>query len=201
MDFVEPVQAIIPGATGRVLSVLLHTSRPLSGRGIAQLAGVSPAQAARVLPRLVELGLVRAEESPPAILYTLATDHVAAGPLQMLTRAAPLFVQGLSKEIAELRPRPAGVAVFGSLARHQAHMGSDIDILVVRPCDREEDDKLWRSVVDAIRTSAHELSGNRVEILEEGQREMRRLVSSRSPLWREIVRDALVIHGPPLDEL
>ena len=50
MDFVHPVEAVIPGAQGRVLAVLVDTTAELNLRTIARLAGVSLAQASRVLP-------------------------------------------------------------------------------------------------------------------------------------------------------
>lgn len=201
MDFAEPLQALIPGATGRVLGVLVHTSMPLSGRAIAQLAGVSPAQAARVLPRLVELGMVESRSSPPAILYGFVPDHVAAEPLRVVSRLGLVFLERLRKEIAPLRPAPACAAVFGSFARHQARIESDIDLLLVRPKAVAEDDEHWRRSIEAIRKGAQRLSGNGVGILEVGHDEVRREIRGSKPLWRNIVRDALVVHGRPLHEL
>ncbi|HEX2038859.1 MAG TPA: nucleotidyltransferase domain-containing protein [Acidimicrobiales bacterium] len=201
MDFAEPLQALIPGTTGRVLNVLVHTSMPLSGRAIAQLAEVSPAQAARVLPRLTELGLVKRRFAPPAFLYEFAHDHVAADPLHLLAGLGFVFLERLGNEIASFRPAPACVAVYGSFPRGQAHADSDIDLLVVRPETVDVDDEGWQRVVDTIRTRGHVLSGNRVEILEVGQLECRRLIRGKRPLWRNVVVEALVVHGPPLYEL
>ena len=63
MDFVRPVEAVIPGTQGRVLAVLAETTAELNLRTVARLASVSPAQASRVLPGLVELGLVDRREA------------------------------------------------------------------------------------------------------------------------------------------
>ncbi|MDQ3575947.1 MAG: helix-turn-helix domain-containing protein, partial [Actinomycetota bacterium] len=68
MDFVRPIEAIVPGAQGRMLAVLAETTAELNLRTIAQLAGVSQAQASRVLPGLVQLGIVERREVPPASL-------------------------------------------------------------------------------------------------------------------------------------
>ena len=43
MDFVRPVQAVIPGAPGRILAVLAETTAELNLRTIARLASVSNA--------------------------------------------------------------------------------------------------------------------------------------------------------------
>lgn len=201
MDFAEPLQALIPGATGRVLGVLVHTSKPLSGRAIAKLARVSPAQAARVLPKLVELGLVDGQSSPPSILYAMVREHVAAAPLEALAGLALAFVERFGREVAALRPTPACVAAFGSFARNQARTDSDLDLLVVRPKQVDQDDDAWADTIEAVRARATELTGNTVEILEVSQVDCRRLIRSNEPLWRNIVRDAIVVHGRPLSEL
>jgi predicted transcriptional regulator of viral defense system len=57
MDYSHPVEALIPGVQGRVLSTLARTEPELTMRGVAELAGVSPQQASLVLARLVELGV------------------------------------------------------------------------------------------------------------------------------------------------
>jgi len=58
MDYVNPVEALIPGVQGRVLTVLARTEAELTMRSVAELAGVSANQATVVLNRLVRLGLV-----------------------------------------------------------------------------------------------------------------------------------------------
>lgn len=201
MDFAEPVQALIPGATGRALAVLVQTSMPLSGRAIAELSGVSPAQAARVLQRLVDLGVVESRSAPPAILYSLVTEHVAAEPLRMLSRLPARLTERLAEEIAEIEPSPACVGAYGSFARHQARADSDIDLLVVRPPGVDSDDDAWAAALETIRASADRLSGNRVEILEVGRAEIPGLLGSRSRLWRDIERDFLIIYGTPLQNM
>lgn len=201
MDFAEPLQALIPGATGRVLAVLAHTSVPLSGRAIAELAGVSPAQAARVLPHLAELGLAEQQQSPPAVLYTLVREHVAAEPLMVLSELDDVLMRRLRERVSQLEDPPVAVAVYGSFARRQARTDSDIDVLVVRPTGTDEEDDGWRSTVARIQAAARRLSGNQVEIMEVAQDDVRRLVRGRQPVWQSIAREARLVHGMPLQDL
>jgi len=201
MDFAEPLQALIPGATGRVIAVLAHTSVPLSGRAIAELAGVSPAQAARVLPRLAKLGLAEQRQSPPAVLYALVREHVAAEPLMALSDLHDVFTRRLGERISQLQNPPVAVAVYGSFARRQADGDSDLDVLVVRPTGTDDEDEGWRSTVGQIQATARRLSGNRVEIMEVAQDDVADLMSSNRHLWRSIAREAQLVHGIPLEEL
>jgi DNA-binding transcriptional ArsR family regulator len=85
VDFRRPVHAVIPGVQGRILAVLAETTAELNLRTIARLADVSPAQASRVLPQLVKLGLVKSREAPPSALFTLINDNIAARAMLGLT--------------------------------------------------------------------------------------------------------------------
>jgi len=78
VDFVHPVQAVIPGAEGRVLAVLAQTTAPLNLSTLARLAGVSVAQASRVMPGLVDLGLVERGEIPPPSHWYMRFLHTTA---------------------------------------------------------------------------------------------------------------------------
>ena len=88
MDFVQPIAAVIPGAQGRVLAALAETTAELNLRTLARLSGVSVAQASRVLPGLVELGLVERREVPPSSQFRLVRTHIAArAVLELAARA------------------------------------------------------------------------------------------------------------------
>lgn len=50
VDFRLPVEAIVPGAQGRIFAVLVETTTELNLRTIARLSGVSVAHVSRVLP-------------------------------------------------------------------------------------------------------------------------------------------------------
>ncbi|WP_442907719.1 helix-turn-helix domain-containing protein [Kineococcus sp. G2] len=63
-----------------VLLALSRARRPLSGAAVARLAGRSHARTRSCLHRLVEHGLLLAEDTGPAVLYRLNPDHVLAGP-------------------------------------------------------------------------------------------------------------------------
>lgn len=201
MDFVRPVQAAIPGAQGRILGVLAETTAELNLRTIAQLSGVSLAQASRVLPSLVELGLVDRREAPPSSLFRFVPENVAARAITALTRARQTVLDELGDTAATLAPPPASVIVFGSFARGDADQESDLDIVMVRSGAVGEDDVAWRSSVDRWRESARRLTGNSVEVVEVGEQAIGRLFRSRKPLWLDVQSDGLVVFGSGLADL
>ena len=169
MDFVEPVQAVIPGAQGRILGVLVETAAELNVRTIARLSGVSLAQASRVLPKLVELGLVERREAPPSALFRLVAENIAARFVRGLAGARQAVLEELGQMAQELSPTPVSVIVFGSFARGEADSQSDLDVVVVRPVDVDQDDEPWTTAVERWRLGARRLTGNAVEVIEVGQ--------------------------------
>ena len=201
MDFVHPVEAVIPGAQGRILAVLARTTSELNLRTIARLAGVSSAQTSRVLPSLVALGLVERRDVPPSALFRLVPEHVAARAVLLLVDARELAIQELSRLTSALDPAPTSIVIFGSFARGEAVAGSDVDVLVVRADVVDEDDPGWRRGIDEWARRARRVTGNRVELLEVSETEAGRRLRSRKPLWLDVQRDGIVVSGRDLASL
>jgi len=195
------VQAVIPGAQGRILAVLAETSAELSLRTIARLSGVSIAQASRVMPKLVELGMVERRELPPSSLFRLVNEHVASRAVLALAGARRTVLEQVGRAAGALASPPVSVILFGSFARGDARSGSDIDVVIVRPAAVAEENEAWASGLEAWRQHARRITGNRIEIVEVSEREIARLLQGREPLWSDVARDGVAIFGRPVSEL
>lgn len=198
MDFLHPVEAVIPGAQGRIVGVLARTSGELNLRTIARLSGVSVAQASRVVPGLIALGLVERREAPPSALFRFVPEHVAAGAVLALADARRLVLDEIGRTASGLDPVPVSVVVFGSFARGEAVGESDLDLVLVRPDVVGEDDAGWRAGVEAWIDRVRRFTGNRVELLEVAEQDAARLLRSRKPLWLDVRRDGIVVLGREL---
>ena len=201
MDFIRPIEAVVPGAQGRVLAVLAETTADLNLRTIAQLADVSQAQASRLLPDLVALGVVERREVPPSSLFRLVPEHVASQALLALARSTDAVLDEMRRLADALPHPPVSVIVFGSFARREADTDSDIDVVVVRPSDVGEDNELWSASLEAWRTDVRRLAGNPVEILEVSEDEASAKLAGRGQVWADIRRDGRVVYGRTIDEL
>ena len=84
MDLSRPIEALIPGAQGRLLGALMGAGQELSTRAAADIAGVSAPHASRVLGQLLRLGIVERRDVPPVALYSIATRSALAGVLEDL---------------------------------------------------------------------------------------------------------------------
>ncbi len=201
VDFRRPVEALIPGVQGRILAILAETTAELNLRTIARLADVSPAQASRVLPELVTLGLVERREAPPSALFALVEDHVAVRAVRGLSRAREAVLKELGALARKVDPSPVSVVLFGSFARGEADAASDLDVVMIRPAGVGEDDEPWVSSVEAWRTAARRLTGNPVQVLEIDDTDVARRLSSPTSLWSDVLRDGVTVYGSPLSEL
>lgn len=201
MDFFHPVQAVIPGARGRVLAVLAETTADLSLRTLARLAGVSVAQASRVMPGLVDLGLVERHEVPPSSQFRLIRDNVAAQAIIDLARSREVALSRIGAAADSLSLSPVSIIVFGSFARGEADAHSDLDAVVVRPDDVAEDNDAWATGVEHWRGEARAITGNRVEVLEISHNDVQTRLAGTAALWRDVARDGIAVHGLTVDEL
>ena len=201
MDFVHPVEAVIPGVQGRVLAVLVETTAELSLRTLARLAGASLAQASRVPPGLVELGLVERREVPPSSQFRLVRSNVGARAVIDLARSRNSVLDSIGVRAAALPIPPASVIVFGSFARGEAGRESDVDVVVIRPDEISEDDEDWSTSIESWRNDATATAGNTIQVLEVSATAVQPRLRGSKQLWRDIRRDGIVIHGLTIGEV
>ena len=201
MDFARPVEAVVPDAQGRILAVLCRTSAELNLRTLADLSGVSLAHAARVVPRLVELGMVERREVPPSVLVRIVPEHLAVRPLLALAQLRESLLEELRGSAKRIRPAPANITLFGSVARGDGDAASDLDLVIVRAAGVEEDDAVWERTVATYLERIARVSGNPVNRIDVSVDEVPGLVRSRAELWRAVRREGIAIAGSSFDDL
>jgi predicted nucleotidyltransferase len=195
VDYTRPVQALIPGAQGKILGVLADTTAQLNLTTISRLAGVSLAQASRVLPELVHLGLVDRVEAPPSALFRLMDESVAGRLVRSMTNLRFLALEAVGDCSAVQKPPPELVIVFGSFARGEADAESDLDIVIVRPADIDDSDSAWAESTVTLSQDLARALGNPVNTLEVEANDLERRLKSRSELWRSIRNEGIVVYG------
>jgi DNA-binding transcriptional ArsR family regulator len=198
MDVSRPHTAVIGRALeGEVLSVLAGTTRPLTGRQIARLASHGSDRGLRLaLNRLAEQGLVDTVEAPPAVLYSLNRDHIAAPiAIQLADLRSELF-RRLRTAIGEWQVPPVHASIFGSTARGDGDASSDIDLLVVRPDSVDSEDPAWRDQVHELAVAIERWTGNHASISEVDDEELLGLASERRPIVDELEQAAITVAGP-----
>jgi len=197
VDLEYPMGAVLPSAQGPVLAVLARSGRPLTGRQIAQLTRprVSQSRTAAVLRDLAAAGVVSATPAGSAVLYEMNTEHLLYAPIAALVTARERLWERIVAQVATFEHEPVAVAVFGSAARGDGHVGSDIDVLVVRPDDVDDDNLLWRHDVDELDGAIQRWTGNAVDLLSWSPRELAEMADAGERLLDEVRADGRFLVG------
>ena len=133
MDLTQPWALIRSPIDLEVLMVLRGIMHPLTGREVARLVRHgSQSSVNAALRRLAEEGVLTAQQAGSAYLYTFNREHLAAPAVEQLAGMRSELERRIRDEIAGWEIAPAHVSIFGSVARGEAGVGSDVDLFVVR---------------------------------------------------------------------
>lgn len=201
MDLSSPFQAMFPTVDSDVLAVVVQSTKPRTGREVARLAERSQDATQKVLDRFVKHGLVLQEDAGRARVYTLNRDHLAAEPIAELANLRARLFDRLREGFESWFPVPLHVSIFGSAARGDGDLASDVDIFIVRPSCVDEDDGEWRGNVEALADQVFKWTGNHAGIAEIGDNELARLRRDRPAIVDSLLADAIDIYGPPVRSL
>jgi predicted nucleotidyltransferase len=201
MDLSSPISSLIPTLDAAVLEVLAGTESALGVSQIHRLARRGARSGVhRVLERLTEHGLVAAEGTNMGFVYRLNRDHVLAPSVLSAVGARAEFYERLTRACEALSPKVVSAALFGSTARRESGVESDIDVLLVVADDSVRTDA-WEQQVRHLEDQVLGWTGNRLECLTLDREHLRAAVDSGQAIvssWRE---EAVTLAGAPLPTL
>ncbi len=213
MDLTTPAHAVIPSLDAEVLLALAGITMPMTGRQIERLIEAKSYRGVSlVLDRLREQGLLNVVKAGNANLYTLNRDHVAAPAVDALLDLRGKLFERIGKAIAEWTIPPVSVAVFGSAARGDGGVKSDIDILIIRP-DRlrpsspsdellgaveqqKSYSEMWSTQLLELSHWVYRWSGNPASLIQVSLSQFQEMVERDEPIAESLRNDARYIWGP-----
>jgi predicted nucleotidyltransferase len=202
VDVSRPYSAAFSGLEGDVLFVLAGTTRPLTGREVAQMVKRGSTEGVRqALERLVEQGVVQREPAGRAFMHTLNREHIAAPAIELLAGAGGELLRRLREAFASWGPVPVHASLFGSAARGDGDTASDIDLFVIRPAGVDEDDDSWRAQVNQLADKVRAWTGNHTSVIEVAEEALPELLQERPPVVAELKADGIDLAGQPLRRL
>ena len=186
MFFGEPFGGLIPGARGAVLSALLRTGAPLTGRQVHALVSDEHSlwSVQEALKALTRLGIVETQTIGRAGVSTINEGHAAVAHLRVLADPIGMLRTAIAKAVGS---DVESVIVFGSIARGEASRGSDIDLAVIANAGWDGRSDLE----DAVRTSV----GNGCEVLVFTPDQFQQLARSGEPVVSDVLRDGVALIG------
>jgi predicted nucleotidyltransferase len=186
MLFGEPFGGVIPGARGAVLAALLRTDIPLTGRQIHALVSddYSLWTVQEALKALTQLGIVNTQTIGRAGVHTINEDHVSVAPLRALLDPITALTGTVREAVGN---DVKTVILFGSIARGEANIHSDVDLAVMAPAgwDGRAD------LEDAVRVRL----GNNCDVLVFTHEDFTHLADIGEPVVREILTSGVALIG------
>ena len=200
MDLSNPLAVVTPTLDAAVLQALAATTGWATGAHVHRMAGSgSDDGVRRVLARLVDQGIVLADQHSHATLYLLNRDHVAAGAIATLTRLRGVIIDRIKGALDSWSPVPAHASLFGSFARGQATTDSDIDLLVVTEARANPD--VITEAVDRLAADIRKWTGNNAQIVDRKPEELAAMIASDDPLVASWRADHIDVMGTRLLDL
>lgn len=197
MDLSSPARAVIPTLDAEVLMALVGITMPMTGRQIARLLEAkSHRGVSLVLERLRQQGIVDVVEAGSSNLYSLNRDHVAVSAVEALMDLRGKLFQRIREAISNWEIAPISVAVFGSAARGDGGISSDIDLLIIRPESTYSDEPMWDQQLSDLSFWVHRWSGNRASLIQATPSEIASMIERREPITESLRKDGRYLVGP-----
>ena len=153
------------------------------------------------LDRLVAQGIVLRQEAGRAYLHTLNRDHIAAPIVEPRSPGCATSCCAASASVfADWPIQPVHASFFGSAARADGHIGSDIDLLIVSPEGSGDDDSAWCEQVHQLSESVMAWTGNHAGIIELSAESLALYRNDPPPIVTDLHRDAYELAGISLLE-
>lgn len=202
MNVSAPYEAV---ASTLDVAIAVELSRLPEPVTVSRLRSLLPSGSDRgvrlALGRLVGQGLVSAREYGRVTVYALNHEHLAAPAVRSLAEMRARMLDQLRGLIETWEAAPYHASLFGSAARRDGDVDSDIDILVVRPERVAEDDPVWRAQIELLEDRVLAWTGNRVELAELSFEELGDLRVRTPAIVHNLKRDGIDLAGVSVRQL
>lgn len=129
----------------------------------------------------------------------LNRQHLAADAIIALVTLRRQIISAVQEELATWTTRPVHASLFGSAARGDGGPTSDLDVLVIRP--DEADDELWSEQLYVSGVRLRAATGNAVSWFDLPGDGLATAVSRDEPLLRSWKADHVQLCGQRLEPL
>ncbi|RQP12009.1 MAG: nucleotidyltransferase domain-containing protein [Microbacteriaceae bacterium] len=192
MQLQHPFGIITPTVDGEVLTVLAASHAEYT---VGDLMDLIPRRSyngiRNVVDRLAAQGIVRTRDIGRTRSYALNDDHLLAPAVREIADVRRLLLRRLRSEVEAWGHPPLLGVLFGSAARSDMRVDSDLDVLLVRSAD--VDDERWQPSVAELTARATAWTGNDARIVDLDEEDLRS--HAHRPLLVSVAREGLTFTG------
>lgn len=197
MDLARPLTVVTPTVDADVLAILAGANASFTGRQVHRLIGRHSERGVRnTLQRLCAQGIVTRTRVGSADQYVLNRAHLASPYIESLANLRVELLQRVREEFAIWTLPAEYAALFGSSARGEMRVESDIDLFVVRPSSVDDENDMWQKQLSALVDNVTGWTGNDTRVLEMDANEVRKGLAAEEGVLMDIRNQGLVLIGP-----
>lgn len=199
MNISEPYDLAMPRATARVLSVLMGANAAFSIRQVSRMAKVSFPQTLKIIDQESERGLVMVEQAGRSRMCRFNRDHLASKAVVELLTLRARMIHAIEEEILAWAIMPEHSSLFGSAARGDGGVDSDLDVLIVRP--EKVPENQWEEQKYVSGMNLRMKIGNSVAWFDVSLAELRTAKDASEPIFSAWKKDGILLTGSSLTSL
>ncbi|WP_285100594.1 nucleotidyltransferase domain-containing protein [Promicromonospora sp. MEB111] len=201
MDWNHPEHVFGSGLEPVILRTLWRAGAPMTGAEVHRIAGKGSVGGIRLaLSRLALQGIVLTSRVGTAATHALNRDHLGFPAIDAAFSVLDPWTQFRSRvtevvtEHGPDDPLSVTVAVFGSVARDEARLDSDVDLAVVV----DEVDEHAQNLADELRQELSAATGQAVQVYLTTPARLRDAVNQGDPIVDSFRSDARAVSGPDI---
>lgn len=173
MQLQRPLAVISSSVSVDVLAVLARADAAFTPPEVHRVIGEHSEDGVRRALRMLDhQGIVLSERVGQAVRYRLNREHLAAPHIVALATLRQTLIDQLRDLIDGWSVPCAYAALFGSAARGDMAVDSDIDLFVVRPDGVDVNDPEWGDQIESLEATTRMWTGNDVRTLQQDEAEV-----------------------------
>jgi predicted nucleotidyltransferase len=178
-----------------VLRVLQDSGVGMSGREIARMSGLSPKQSLIALSCLEELGVVKRQRGGRDHLFTINFNQILVkeGVLPLLKLERDYLNRLLTDIKKQLSRHTVSIILFGSAARNEETISSDLDICIVTSSAIQR--KKSEDIINSSASHLYDLYGVKLSPIYFSAAEFKKKGLNDKPPVNEIVKEGRAFSG------
>ncbi|MFP4046005.1 MAG: nucleotidyltransferase domain-containing protein [Candidatus Aenigmatarchaeota archaeon] len=175
--------------------LIQHPDRELSIRALGKEAEISYVTARNLVSKLLQSGLLKEEKKSNGRFISLNTDSPYYGLIKEMVRmdTRPLVevAESYAKEVSEKVEDVEAILLYGSVARGDPDLSSDIDILVLVKGETEKPESIAGKIADKYQRKNDVKISPLVENIEDYRADVR----EEDPFYQSVNSSKIVLYG------